>query len=137
MENDCGEAIVYLETYNYHRSIVTDRLVTQMQSQGIEVYYPKFLLKRPAYPYNLYAEFLTNFRPKAYMLVKDLYKLHVDNICMHPDRSFYALENNKDIIFSNKNMYFSEIQRLSVTYISGACRSRCYCRFTRSFSVLC
>ena len=106
-----GEAVDYLETYDYHRSVVTDRIVTQMQNQGIEIYYPKFLLKRPAYPYNLYAEFLTNFRPKGHMLVKDLYKLHVDNICMHPDRSFYALENNKDIIFSNKNMYFSEISK--------------------------
>ena len=107
-----GEAVDYLETYDYRQSVVTDALVTQMKNNGIEIYYPEFLMKKARYPYNLYADFLAGFGPRAFMYVKDLYKLHVNNICTHPDRSYFALENNKDIIFSNKNMYFSEITKV-------------------------
>lgn len=107
-----GEAVDYLETYDYRQSVVTDALVTQMKNNGIEIYYPEFLMKKARYPYNLYADFLTGFGPRAFMFVKDLYKLHVNNICEHPDRSYFALENNKDIIFSNKNTYFSEFDKV-------------------------
>ena len=81
-----------------------DDLVEAITNLDPEFKYPKFLLHRPPYPYNLYS-FLLKERHNKKITVKELYSKYMRKMIRHPNENFSAYYTHADEIFSDNNFY--------------------------------
>ena len=51
------DVIDFLLGMDYRPSLFYDLIINTLQENGFEIIYPKYLLKSPEYPYNLYSHF--------------------------------------------------------------------------------
>lgn len=122
------EVIDYLMEMDYRPSTFYDLVINTLQDNGLQIIYPKYLLKSPEYPYNLFAHLLYGEGLRITVPVKDLHIKYVKQIIYHPERNLSTFIYHSKKIFSDENPYLTERQkiigkyfyeeRLSITAIS-------------------
>ena len=98
------DAKEWLLTYEYVPSKDVDTLVEAIGNLDPDFNYPKFLLHRPQYPYNLYS-FLLKERHNKKITAKELYSKYMRKMIRHPSENFNAYYIHADEIFSDNNLY--------------------------------
>lgn len=110
------DVIAYLMSFDYKASTTYDFVIQSLEQNGFNIVYPKYLLKHPEFPYNLYAHILQNNGIRMRMTVKELYIQYIKQISLNPDYNLTAFLMHQDIIFSDKNEYLTNRQKIIAEY---------------------
>lgn len=105
------DVIDFLLGMDYRPSLFYDLIINTLQENGFEIIYPKYLLKSPEYPYNLYSHLLYGEGLRIKVPVKELYVKYVKQITYHPERNLSAFIYHSKKIFSDENPYLTERQK--------------------------
>lgn len=105
------DVIEFLMEMDYRPSRFYDLVINTLQENGFFLIYPKYLLKSPEFPYNLYSHLLYGEGLRSKIPVKDLYVKYVKQISYYPERNLSAFIYHSKKIFSDENPYLTERQK--------------------------
>lgn len=113
------DIVTFIKTLNYKPSKDIDKIITSLEKAGYQLNYPKYLLRFPEYPYNLYSNIIQNDGIKPVMTAFELRRRYMKELIGSPTHNVYVFAMNVDKIFSEDNTLLSRRQKevVSLYYI--------------------
>lgn len=95
------DTVKLISGMNYRPSKDHDRIILTLQKLGFILDYPKFLLRYPPYPYNLYSHIVQNDGIMPSFTALEIRRKYMNELIMFPTHNVYVFEENVGIIFDD------------------------------------
>ena len=105
------ESIEWLMKFDYKPCKNVDILVQSIQAIDPNFIYPQYLLKKPSYPYNMYAQILRGEIGGKNTNVKDVHNKYLTMILTNPEYNVGMFVYHVKDVFSEKNTLMSDKEK--------------------------
>lgn len=102
----------YIESLEYKPSKDRDRVINGLIDIGYNIDYPKYLMKSPEYPYNLFSHIIQNDGILPSLTASEIRRIYMNEIIKNPSHNINVFIINSNRIFDQENKLLTMRQKV-------------------------